>query len=701
MGTAAYMSPEQARGHHVDKRADIWSFGVVLFEMLSGRRLFEGENAGDTLAEVLKKDIDWSQLPPNSPPQVANLLKRCLERDRKKRLRDLGDARVEVAAASAAPAGRNRIPWIIAAAAALAACLFGWTAWRATRTLERPLLRFNAEVGAGAELGRAILGGFFALSPDGSRLAATIRGTDGVVRLANRLLDQTQLTVLPGTENAHSPFFSPDSQWIGFFADGKLKKVSVQGGSPIVLCEARTGRGASWGDDGNIIFAPDIASPLVRVGASGGTPAAVTTLQKGERTHRHPFVLPGGKGVLFTAHSGTRIYDEASIDIVSFPSGERKTLHRGGYAPVLLASGHLIYAHKGSIFAAPFDLAGARLTGAPAPVVQDLSVRGPGSDYSVSTTGVLAYLSGPANYSGFSLVWLDSSGATTPLHASPGLYSDARISPDGKHLVVEVATGQSTDLWTKDLDRGTFSRLTFLPGFSVRPTWTPNGKHIVFINQTSRRMYIVPADGSGEARPLADAGEMHYPHAFSPDARNLVLVGEGPVGSGDIYSAPVDWSGDFPKLGPAQRLVRVIPSTQATIPRLSRDGKWLAYSAQEGVRNEVYVRPFPGPGGKWQISTNGGAIPEWSPTTNQLFFADAEGRPHVIDYAASAGTFQPSPPRLWSLRQITATDAFAVAPDGKRLLVTLRPDLTEMKITHITFLLNFFDEVRRRLRTGG
>jgi hypothetical protein len=706
MGTAAYMAPEQARGQAVDKRADIWAFGVVLFEMLTGKPLFGGETVSDTLASVMKDGIDFSTLPKETPSNVRLLLEHCLQRDRKNRLRDLGDAWLDTPSAPPSHHKRATMAWAAAAVSLLVAIVASWIAWRATRPVERPLLRLKADVAGETELARAQGGTLLALSPDGRRLAVTVRAADGPIRLASRLLDHGVLTVLPGTDDAYGPFFSPDSQWIGFFASSKLKKISVNGGAAVTLCDAQLGRGASWGDDGNIYAALNITGPLFRIPASGGNPIPVTSLNQGERTHRHPFVLPGSKAVLFTAHTGANIYDDANIDAVSLNGGQRKTVYRGGYSPLVLSSGQLVYTHQSSMFAAPFDSARLALSGDPIPVLEDLGGLGvAGGEYSASTTGTFIYLTGRVGISERSLTWLTTSGETTPLHPAPGLYSHPRFSPDGKYLLLNLASGPNEDLWIKDLERGTFSRLTFLPGNNRGHVWTPDSKYIFFgagSQAESRGIYVVRSDGSSEAKPVTTDRGVGTPQSLAPDGKRMIVMKGSSAYDQSIYSVAVEWNGDHPTLGKSG--LSLPGTTGSSHPRLSPDGRWIAYMSSESGKSEVYVRAFPGPGGKWQVSTNGGVQPEWSPVGNQLFFVDLQGRMRIAGYTVSAGAFQPSEPQVWSEKRLEVFNLpyYAVAPDGKRIAALLIPETQRNeKLTHLVFLVNFFDEVRRRIRTGG
>ena len=546
MGTAAYMSPEQARGERVDRRADIWAFGVVLYEMLTGTPAFARKTASDTLAAVLKDEPEWKRV----PQKAQRLLRRCLEKDPKHRLRDIADAMTLIDDAPPGVALRHsKLPWAVAALAVLVAAA-GW--WYFSRPAPlRPLVRLNAEIAPETLLAR-IAGGVLALSPDGERLAIVLRGADGKVRLHTRLLQQNQITPLAGTENAFSPFFSPDGEWIGFFADDKLKKISVEGGAAVVLCNTPDPDGASWGDDGYIVLAPNgsTGQGLWRVPSSGGMCAPLTKLNPGERTHRWPQVLPGSQAVLFTAsaRTGTGSYDDASIDVVSLKTGERKTVQRGGFFPRYLATstgiGHLVYLHQTTLFAVPFDPGRRALAGVPVPILEDVSSSaGAGGNFAFGGAP-----SGPGNFvylarkeQGSPICWLDRAGMVQPLHATPGVYSTPRFSPDGKRLAFGVASGTGEDIWVKDLDRDTPSRLSFLAGGNRTPVWTPDGKNIVFqsTNPKAPGLYWIHSDGSGEPQRLTDGTLSEFPQSISPDGKRLAISRSGNSGN-DIFTAPIE-----------------------------------------------------------------------------------------------------------------------------------------------------------------
>jgi serine/threonine-protein kinase len=597
-------------------------------------------------------------------------------------------------------------PW--AAALAIALCLgaVGW--WRTTRSASlAPLVQLSVELSADATPERQA--GFPALSPDGARLALTVRGADGQFRLATRRLDQSELVPLAGTEGAAYPLFSPDGEWIAFNAGRKLRKIAVQGGASQVLCDISTARfGGSWGDDDSIIAPLGVGAGLSRIPAAGGAPTPVTTLnrEKGELAHRWPQILPENQAILFTVYYNNRNYDDADIEVLSLKTGQRKTVFHGGFFGRYVPSGHLVYIHQNTLFAAPFDLRRLVLSGTPQPMVESISNSMDSVDLAFSRNGTAVYLSGKERLQR-SIFWLDSSGKIEPLHPESGLYGFPRFSPDGKRLAFSMDNSQGgRDIWVKDLERAATSRLTLLPGQNGFPVWTRDGHVVVFLssNPAAPGIYWIRADGVGEAQRLTDGRTRVIALSFSPDGKRL--AGIQPVGSGgvDIWIAPVEGDRDHPRLGKPEMFVQ--SSAIKLFPGFSLDGRWLAYQSNESGRNEVYVRPFPGPGGLRQISTGGGTQPIWSHNGRELFFVALDGRIMVIDYMTNADAFVFGKVRVWAEKRLLnpgfvlyTTD---LAPDGKRFAVVLYPDGTaeQKPATHVTFLLNFFDELRRRVPAG-
>jgi Tol biopolymer transport system component len=522
--------------------------------------------------------------------------------------------------------------------------------------------------------------------------------------------------LLAGTENAADPFFSPDGQWIGFFADQKMKKISVQGGTAVTLCDALSARGASWGKDGSIIVNPRTTSNgLSRVPAAGGTPQAITKPgDQGELTHRWPQILPGGQAVLFTGHTLVAAFDNASIEVLSLKTGQWKTVQRGGYFGRYVPSGHLVYIHQGTLFAVGFDLDRLEVRGTPAPLLQDVAGNAAtgGGQYDVARNGTLVYLSGKSSAASWPVAWMESSGRTQPLLAAPGQYYMPRFSPDGKRLALVVRSAGGDDIQVYDWQRDTMTRLTFTQGNQNRfPVWTPDAKHIVFqfLYPGGNSIRWVRADGAGEAQTLLESKVGLAPYSFSPDGRRLAYY-DSSVTESDLWTLPLDVSDpERPKPGKPELFLRTPFNQQA--PAFSPDGRWIAYVSNESGLTEVYVRPFPAGAssgsGKWQISTGGGEHPIWSRNGRELFYETPDNRIMAATYTAKADTFAADKPRLWSDKQILEASTeiwnLDLAPDGKRFAMFPRPDATvEQKgSVHVTVLLNFFDELRRRVPAGG
>jgi len=712
LGTPAYMSPEQASGRPADRRADIWSFGAVLYEMLAGRPAFPGESVTDILAGVLRAEPDWSALPAATPLRIRKLLRRCLERDRKQRLQAIGEARIAIDAPDEEvrplPAAAPLWPWAAAAltmAFAVTAAV-GW--WRASRSTPlHPLLRLSVELGPDMKLERPHGGSFLALSPDGTLLAVIVRGADGATRVVTRRLDRSELTPLAGTEGASSPVFSPDGQWIAFNADRKIKKISAGGGAAVTLCDAAGMIAGSWGDDGNIIASLGWGTGLSRIPSGGGPPTPVTklNLEKGERRHGWPQVLPGSRAALFTTGHATETFDDADIEVVSLKTGERTTLHHGGFFARYLPSGHLVWVHRHVLYAAPFDLGRLALTGEPQPVVEDIhNGEDTGGDFGFSQTGMFVYASGKGELPR-SIFWLDSTGTTRPLHPAPGLYGFPRFSPDGKRLAFSASDGQSReDIWVRDLERDTASRVTLLPGQNQWPVWTPDGKNLVFwsSNPAAPGIYWIRADGSGVVQRLSKTYQS--PQSMSPDGKRLAMAQTSPGGGVEIWTAPIEGDAGHPRLGKAEPFLQTPFVT--VLPAFSPDGRWLAYYTSEPGKKGLWVVPFPGPGGGWLVSSRGeDAV--WSRNGRELFFLADDRTIMVAAYTARGDALVFGRPQVWSQHPLLDLGSppvrvYDLAPDGKRFAVVLNADGTAdpKPITHLTFLLNFFDDVRRRVPAG-
>jgi serine/threonine protein kinase len=697
LGTASYMSPEQARGKAVDKRADIWAFGCVLYEMLTGRPAFTGETVTDVLAAVVKTEPDWDEV----PSKMRRLLKRCLEKDPKKRLRDIGDYRLllEDAPSQTGPS-RSRLGWVVAAGLALIAAGASWITYRATRPSDlKPLMRLDVDLGTDVSLG-STSGTDTIISPDGTRLVYVSKN-----RLFTRKLDQPKATELTSTVGAYAPFFSPDGQWVAFFAGGKLKKISVEGGAAIALCNApNIARGGSWGDDDNIIASLNNVGILSRIPSGGGAPTPVTELAPGELTHRWPQVLPGGKAVLYTVHTQGSGFDEANVEVIALGDRRRKTIQRGGTYGRYLPSGHVIYINKGALFAVPFDLDTLEVRGSPALVLEQVgyAVENGSAQLDFSRSGTLVYRrAGPSGGELVTVQWLEDTGATRPLLVKPGSYLNPRLSPDDQRLALEITEGSSRDVWIYDLQRVTPRHLTFGgPGNNPAPVWTPDGRYIVF-TRLGEGIFGIRADGTGKPQPLTQSKNSQIAFSFRPDGSRLAFQELNARLVFGIWTVPIESDGTGIRAGKPEVFLQT--QFNSRHPAFSPDGRWLAYASDESGSYQVYVRAFADTGSKWQVSNNGGMNPEWSHTRRELFFRTEDSEMIMVaTYAVNGDSFTPSDPRVWAKNRLANTGVigpnYDLASDGNRIVAIMPADNSERQQSqnHVIFLLNFFDELRRR-----
>ena len=721
VGTAAYMSPEQARGASVDRRTDLWAFGCLLFEMLTGTRLFDGGTVSDALAAVLKTEPQWTTLPLNTPASMRRLLRRCLEKDRTRRLESAADARLEIEEAgkpvdeSAIPRSfpprvalwRRTLPWAIAflLAAVLLVAVVSWAPWR-TPTPATPV-RLNADLGVDASL-VTDQGPAAVLSPDGEMLAVAARPNGAAdSQLFVRRLRELQASPLAGTEGARNPFFSPDGQWIAFFAGGKLKKVATTGGAVVTLCNAENGRGGDWGEDGTIIFTPNntLAVTLLRVSAAGGTPELASTLGPDETTHRWPQIIGGGKAVLYSAARTQIAWEEGWIVVQPLPAGTPKIVQRNGYFGRYLPSGHLAYVHDGTLFAEPFDLDRLEVTGKAVPILESVTsspaVTG-GAQVAFSRGGKMVYLPAVAQSLDAPLVWMTRDGKTTPLRATPANWGNPSFSPDGRTLAMYIIDRAQSHVWTYEVGRDTLSRLTFNEGRDVVPIWTGDGRRITFASDRADKnalnIYWQRADGTGEPQRLTDSKNNQTPTSWHPSGRFLAFFEQVPQMRVDLMILPMEGD-ETSGWKPGKPTVFLSTPFAEAYPVFSPDGRWLAYTSNDSGRNEVYVRPFPGPGGKWQVSADGGVLPRWSRARNELLFEAPGNRVMVTSYRVQGDAFVPDKPRVWSPRPFEGRPEgwdFDLHPDGERAVVAPVPEaVTTVKQDKVVFVFDFLDDVRR------
>ena len=575
----------------------------------------------------------------------------------------------------------------------------------------RPVTRTVINLPPGQQLAGLNSGPAVALSSDGTYLAYVAR-QGGLQQIYSRALNSLEAKPIPGTEGGVSPFFSPDGQWVGFFAGGKLIKVSVNGGAAITLVDATFPHGANWGAQGMIAFAPQSVSVLEQVPDGGGAPQPLIRFAKGDVSLRWPELLPGGKGVLFAVGSSAINFTNAQVSAQSVGSGERRNLVQGGTQPHYAPSGHLIYARGGSLMAVPFDPQQLTASGTAIPVMDGVlqSPVSGAAQYSFSATGSLVYVPGSIQSAQNTLVWVSRNGAEQPVAAPMRAYQFPRLSPDGRRVAVGIAE-QETQIWLYDFPRETLSRFTFEGDTNTNPTWTPDGKRIAFQSnkQGPPELFWQLADGSGGLERLVHGEQTQVPTSWSPDGQLLTFFEVDPTTQRDIWvlqmGDPSLRSGQAPSASSAQ-VRKAQPFLQTrfdeSAARFSPDGRWLAYLSNESGRYEIYVQPYPGPGGKWQISTEGGSEPVWNPNGRELFYRSG-GKMMAVDIATQPG-FAGGKPRILFEGQYEPTPAttpnYDVSPDGKRFLMLKPSETQETAPTHINVVLNWFEELKQKVPTG-
>jgi serine/threonine protein kinase len=667
MGTAGYMSPEQASGRLVDKRADIFSFGVLLWEMLSGRKLFEGETVSHTLAHVLTAQPDWSALPSSTPPGLRRLLQRCLEKDRTKRLRDIGDAWaiLEEPEAAAAPviqqplARRSMLPWAIAAVLGAITAALGYIAYH--HVTEQPQVARLSLLPP--DKATFVQRSHPTLSPDGRKLTF-IAKSGGDTQLWVRDLDSLVARPLPGTNDSNDPFWSPDSRFIGFFAGGKLKKIEVAGGPAQTVCDAPIGRGGSWNRDGVIIFTPASLAPIFRVSAAGGKATQVTAIDASlhESSHRFPWFLPDGRHFLFLAR-GSRGDGEA-VYSGDLESKDRKQVLAADSNAIYAPPGLVLFMREGTLMAAPFDAGRLQATGDPFPVAEqvDWDANNNKGSFSLSQTGVLAYFPG-AGSQNVKLTWLDRAAKALDSIGVRGSLLTPALSPDGNTVAVDLLDSSSNnrDIWLLGLARGTATRFTFARN-NLSPVWSPDGSQVAF-GTAERGQFTISrkaANGSGAEEVLHRSSTAVLPTDWSRDGRFIVYDQRTEKGTNAIWVLPL--SGDR----------KPIPYLSYFGGKLSPNGRWMTYGSIETGRFEVYVQSFPDKSGKFQISTRGGMRAQWSRDGKEIFYIAPAGL-MTVDVKAGEKFEAGAPKALFEVR-LVGQQTYAVSPDARRFLF---PTLSE------------------------
>jgi len=710
LGTVAYMSPEQARGKPVDRRADIWAFGCVLYEMLTGRAAFACDTTTDTLAAILEREPNWQALSPSAMP-LAGVLRRCLEKDARRRLRDIGDVkllleetdstRVPVTTTPlAVPPKRAR--WAVAALGVIIAsgATTGALVWLAMRPVPPRVTRTTITTSGTAALTISGVDRDLALTPGGTHVVYV--GNNGT-QLFVRALDALEPVAI-ASGAPHGPFVSPDGQWVGFVDSNTiLQKVAITGGPPVRLARLdAVSRGATWAPDDTIIVATSLAATgLQRVSAAGGTPAVLTRPDRarGEADHLWPEILPGGRGVLFTITAETGGLDAAQIAVLDLRTNTQKILLRGGSHAHYVTSGHLVYTAAGTLLAIPFDLNRLETRGTAVPVAPRLVTTPQGAgDFAVATDGTLVYVDAPAGSTATArtLVWVDRVGHEETIAAPPRAYLYPRLSPDGTRIAVYCAD-QEQDIWIWDLRRTTLTRLTSEPGLDQNPVWTPDGRRIIFTSDRAggaRNLWWQAADGTGAAERLTTSSNSQFPTGIAPDGTSVVLHENKPLDF-DLLQLALDSSH------------RMTPLLQTKFGErngsVSPDGHWLAYESDSSGRFAIYVRPFPNAGsGQWQVSTGGGVAPVWAQSGKELFYLGPDGTLWRVPVEASGATWNAGTPakllegRYYTPRGGNVGRTYDVSADGQRFLMINAPAVATATAPSL-IVVQHFDEALKHL----
>ena len=708
VGTFQYMSPEQIEGKELDGRSDIFSLGAVLYEMLTGQRAFQGKSQLSVASAILEKEpAPISTIKPLTPSALDRAIRRCPAKDPEDRWQTTRDLLLELkwiaeggSQAAVTPLGaakrigarwKRTLLWGVVSL--LLAAITGFAIWNLKPSPPRPITRAVITLTPGQRLA-ALEQPAVALSPDGTHLAY-VATQSGAQQIYLRAMDSLDARLIPGTEGGTEPFFSPDGQWLGFFVGNKLKKAPVSGGAVLTLAETTFPGGASWGSQGMIAFAPSWASVLRQMSDAGGKPQPLTRLEKGEFSHRWPEFLPGAKAVLFSTTESSFNWANANVAVETLGTGERRNLVQSATHPRYAASGHLVYAQGGNLMAVPFDHQQLVVLGAAVPVVEGvLQSRASGAaQYSLSATGSLVYIPGGIEEDNQKLVWVTRSGTELLLAAPAHPYIFPRLSPDGRRVAVGIAEREA-QVWLHDLSRETLTRFTFEGNRNLNSIWTPDGKGIAYLSNKdgTGNIYWQRADGSGGLERLTSSEYTQVPMSWSPDGQLLAFMENNPTTGYDIWVLRLSDR-------KAQPFLRT-PFNES-VPRFSPDGRWLTYVSNESGRYEIYVQPYPGPGGKWQISTEGGTEPTWNPNGSELFYRS--GNKMMAVETTTRPSFTASKPRVLFEGRYEPSPAttpnYDVSPDGQRFLM-LKPNQQEASApTQINVVLNWFEELKRRVPT--
>jgi serine/threonine-protein kinase len=718
MGTAPYMSPEQASGKPVDRRTDIWAFGCVMYEALSGKRTFPGETTTEILVGILDREPAWNVLPASTPENVKCLLRRCLSRDARSRLHDIADARLELEdtlagratgqLSAVAPRSADRRVWAGATACLLlGASAAGLWVWLGTQPAVPPrVARFNINLPEGSRL-EFSWGGLLTFSPDSKTVVYPINfpQRDAVY---TRRVDELESKPMEAAKGLGNVLYSPDGRWFWTFdrSKGMVVKVPSGGGAPVPIAPMKMLFRGEWGPDDYIYWSDGLVSPVIRTPVNGGTSEPVTELDaaRQERTHRFARLLPEGRAVMFTVAAGDiETFDEARIDAVDLRTRKRKTLIQGGTCPRYSPSGHIVYARGGSLYAVPIDHRKLEAAGTPVKVADGvlMSINTGFAYFDISPGGDLAYAAGPVENGERRLYWVDRQGKAEQLPLPPRSYLNPRLSPDGKQLAVEVE-GPNHDFYTYDFARGVMSRITN-DGISHAPIWSPDGRRFVFRSWKGGMMSLawMPADRSGPEESLLEYPAWHSAASISPDGKYLSFdqVERGVFG---IWMLPLT--------GDRKPVPFLRSKSQTGAGKFSPDGKWIVYCSMESGKAEVYVQSWPGPGPKIQISSEGGTDPLWRHNGKEIFYR--KGSKMLAVPVNTHGSFQAGKPQLLWEGEYTeglssscgvkgATNTgYDVSPDGQRFVMIKDEDQNTFS-TKIVVVMNWVEELKRMMAEAG
>jgi len=707
VGTFQYMSPEQLEGKDLDGRSDIFSLGAVLYEMVTGKRAFDGKSHLSVASAILAKEpAVISALQPSTPPALDHAIRRCLAKDREERwqsTRDLElelkwiaeDSRLNTSTAGAQQhVGARKANALLWSCVTLLAVTAGVAGWLMKPVPPRSISHAVITLPPGQRLA-GLDEPALALSDDGTQLAY-VALQENTQQIYLRSMDNPKARAIPGTEGGISPFFSPDGKWLGFFSDQKVKRVSIRDGVVVMLGDATSPHGGSWSTQRMIAFGSLPVGPLQQTPDDAPAPQPLTHLEKGEVSHRSPQFLPGGKSLLYVAGTSSFNWSSESQIVAQEGTSGRRNLVSGAVSPRYASSGHLLYAQEGNILAAPFNARRLAITGPAAPLVEGvLQSRVTGAaQYAVSTTGSLVFVSGGMQTDHRKLVWVDRLGKEQAVAAPVRAYLFPRIAPDGKHVAMGI-TEEGTHIWSYDLARETLTRITFQGNQNLNAVWSPDGKKLAFRShlEASDGIYLKRSDGSGELQKLISSDRAKIPMSWSRDGQTIAFMEINSTTGFDLWILPLNEG--------KPRLFLQTPFNESA-PRFSPDGRWLTYVSNESGRYEIYVLAYPGPGGKLQISTNGGTEPVWNPNGRELFYRS--GNKMMVVDVASQTSFSAGKPRILFEGRFLPTPAtspnYDVSPDGQRFLMVKAVEPEEQSATQINIVFNWFEELKRRVPPG-